>query len=449
MQHFDINNNDIEKIKQALEEGSHSLQHALSKYHPTEIAKLFETLSEEKQKKLLQILPAELASEVLSEIGSEYNPEELLKNLNPEKRTAIIEELDYDDATDLISQLTEQEQENILKDINPKDAHEIRSLLSYEEDTAGGIMNTLVIKVYKELSKKEALDEIIRQSEEIEEYYSAYVIDEEKKLFGWISLSKLIKSNPLSKISDICEKDFIYVTADTHQEEVAKLLSQYNLISIPVVDEKMKLIGKITFDDVIDVLEEENTKDILKFSGVSEDEKLGGSWIGAIQSRLPWLILNLFTAFLASSVIRYFDDTISNLVILSSYMTIIAGMGGNSGTQCLAVTIRRIALSNLTLKQEYKTVLKELLVGLTNGLILGLLVSIFSAWRDNNPKLGLVIFLSLMGNIIISAFAGSSIPLLLKKIGIDPAVASSIMITACTDIFGFLLLLGLASKILL
>ena len=211
----------------------------------------------------------------------------------------------------------------------------------------------------------------------------------------------------------------------------------------------MQLLGHITFDDVIDVLEEENTEDILKISGVSEDEELSGNWKEAVKSRLPWLILNLMTAFLAASVIRHFGGTIAKLSIIAGYMTMIAGMGGNAATQALAVTVRRISLNDLTDIQAYRTVLKEFTVGLINGGVTGLVVLSVAVIYDQNPMLGLVIFLAMTGNLIIAGVTGSAIPLLLKRVGIDPAVASSIIITTFTDVFGFMLLLGMASYFLL
>jgi magnesium transporter len=211
----------------------------------------------------------------------------------------------------------------------------------------------------------------------------------------------------------------------------------------------MHLLGRITFDDVIDVLEEENTEDILKISGVSEDEALAGNWREAVKSRLPWLVLNLGTAFLAASVIRHYEDSIAHLGILAGYMVMIAGMGGNAATQALAVTVRRISLNDLTDSQAYRTVLKELSVGLINGACMGFVIFLFALFYDGNPMLGLVIFIAMTGNLVIAGMAGSSIPLMLKRVGIDPAIASSIIITTFTDVFGFFLLLGLASKLLL
>jgi magnesium transporter len=283
----------------------------------------------------------------------------------------------------------------------------------------------------------------------MEEFYTINVIDDDNVLLGIVSLKDIIKAKNSIKVAELIQVDFVYVLADTDQEEVAKLISQYNLTSIPVVDEEMHLLGRITFDDVIDVLEEENTEDILKISGVSEDEELAGNWREAVKSRLPWLVLNLGTAFLAASVIRYFHGTIAQLGIIAGYMTMIAGMGGNAATQALAVTVRRISLNDLTDNQAYRTVLKEFTVGLINGAVIGAIVFAFAYLYDLNPLLGLVVFLAMTGNLIIAGVAGSAIPLVLKRVGIDPAVASSIIITTFTDVFGFLLLLGMASRFII
>lgn len=449
MQPFELDKSDVQRFRQALEAGDAELETLVSEYHASEIAILFENISQESRERIISLMPAETASEVIAEMDAEFHPEKLLENLHPERRSEILEELDYDDATDIISQLPQEQQDEFLGHLDEEDASNIRNLLAYKEDTAGGLMDTHVIRVNASLGKKEALDEVIRQSEEMEEFYTINVVDDDGVLTGIVSLKDIIKARNTATVAQLVNTDFVYVNADTDQEEVARLISQYNLISIPVVDDRMRLLGRITFDDVIDVLQEENTEDILKISGVSEDEELAGNWKEAVKSRLPWLIINLGTAFLAASVIRYFDETIGRLGMLAGYMTIIAGMGGNAATQSLAVTVRRISLTDLTDNQAYRTVLKEFSVGLINGAVNGLIVFLFAVFYDGNPMLGVVIFTAMTGNLVIAGIAGSSIPLILKRAGIDPAVASSIIITTFTDVFGFLLLLGLASKLML
>ncbi|QPH40274.1 magnesium transporter [Pedobacter endophyticus] len=449
MQSFEIDKTDVQKVKKAILAGDETLKEVLEEYHASEIAILFERLAKSEQQYIINLLPAEIASEIISEMDEESHPEDLLFQLHPDKRTEIVEELDYDDATDIISQLEDHEQREILEDLEDDHASEIRNLLTYDEKTAGGLMNTDLICVNINLTKKDALDEIIRQSEEMEEFYTIYVIDDEQKFRGIVSLEDIVKARHSAKIVDLVKMDAVYVHPDTDQEEVADLISQYNLTSIPVIDNYEKLLGRVTFDDVIDVLEAESTEDILKISGVSEDEELSGNWVEAVKSRLPWLIINLGTAFLASSVVRYFDPTIKLIPSLAAYMTIIAGMGGNAATQALAVTVRRISLYDLTDKQAYRTVLKEFTVGLINGAANGIIVFVFAFLFDGNPMLGLVIFLAMTGNLVIAGVTGAGIPLILKRVGIDPAIASSIIITTFTDVFGFLLILGLSSKLLL
>ncbi len=449
MQSFEIDKTDVTRLKKALAKNDELLTSILSEYHASEIAILFERLNIEDQERIINLLSTEIAAQVISEMHEEAHPEDLLIQLSPEKRTEIVQLLDYDDATDIISQLEDAEQKEILNELSDHDASNIRNLLSYPEDTAGGLMNTKFIRVNLNLTKKDAIDEIISQSEDMEEFYTIFVVDDYGIFQGIVSLKDIIKAKGNAKITELVKAEVAWVSPYTDQEEVARLISQYNITSIPVLGEDMTLLGRVTFDDVIDVLQDENTEDILKISGVSEDEELSGNWIEAVKSRLPWLIINLGTAFLASAVVRHFEPTLEKIAVLSAYMTIIAGMGGNAATQALAVTVRRISLYDLTNQQAYRTVLKELTVGVINGAVTGLIVLLFALYFDSNPLLGLVIFMAMTGNLFVAGIAGAGIPLLLKRVGIDPAIASSIIITTFTDVFGFFLLLGLASKLLL
>src|SRR6195952_4730632 len=449
MQSFEIDKTDLLRIETALDGDDAGLERVLKEYHASEIALLFEKLPQEAKERIINILPTDIASEVISEMHEEQDPGELLIGLHPEKRSEIVEELDYDDATDIISQLDEEDRQEILEDLDQEDADSIRALLKYADDTAGGIMNSEIVKVNINLDKKDALDEIVRQSEEMEEFYTIYVVDDADILQGILSVKSILKARPEAHVRDLVNTDFVYVKAELDQEDVAGLISQYNLTTIPVVDDNMKLLGRVTVDDIIDVMEQENTEDILKISGVSEDEELSGNWKDAVKSRLPWLVINLGTAYLAASIIRHFDSTVAMLPQIAAYMTIIAGMGGNAATQALAVTVRRISLSDLTDNQAYNTVLKEFLVGMINGAANGIIVFFIALFYDADPMLGLVLFLAMTGNLIVAGLTGSSIPLILKRVGIDPAVASSIIITTFTDCAGFLLPLWFATHLLI
>ncbi|MFD2146530.1 magnesium transporter [Mucilaginibacter antarcticus] len=327
MQSFEIDKTDLVRLKTALQGDDAELEIVLKDYHASEIAILFEKLAQEDKERIINILPTDVASDVFAEMDEEQSPGELLINLDPEKRSEIVEELDYDDATDIISQLDEAEQQEILEDIDEEDASSIRALLSYDENTAGGLMNSALICVNINSDKKGALDDIIRQSEEMEEFYTIYVVNDDRILQGVVSIKDVIKAHADARIQDIYKDEPVFVKADLDQEEVAKLISQYNLTAIPVVDDDMRLLGRITVDDIIDVMEQESTEDMLKMSGVSEDEELSGNWVEAVKSRLPWLIVNLGTAFLAASVIRHFENIQQQFPVIVAYLTIISGMG--------------------------------------------------------------------------------------------------------------------------
>lgn len=440
---------DLEKIEDLFEGPEQDLRLFLEDLHPSEIAKILELLKDQKRQILIGLLPIDIASEAISEMDPESHPEKLLESLNTDLATDIVEELSHDDATDIVSQLSEEKREEILDNIDEDDASEIRKLLAYSEDSAGGLMSTEYIQINRRLNKREALEVVAQQSEETEDFYAIYVVDDQEHLVGTVSLKNLIKAKPNVQIDELLDDELIFVYAETDQEDVAQLLSQYNLPGIPVVDKNMLMLGIVSFDDVIDVLEEETTEDILKIANVSDEEELSGNWKDALKSRVPWLMVNMLTAFLASSVVYFFQPTIQKITLLATFMPIIAGMGGNAGTQALAVTIRRISLNTLPDSKVVDTIKKEVIVGLMNGLIFGIVVSIVAIFNNHSPLLGVVVFLAMFGNLIIAGITGASVPIILEKLGFDPAVASSIILTAFTDTLGFLLILGLGSYFLL
>ncbi|HLL48188.1 MAG TPA: magnesium transporter, partial [Longimicrobiaceae bacterium] len=250
-------------------------------------------------------------------------------------------------------------------------------------------------------------------------------------------------------VQDMVEEVVATVSPETDQEEVGRVLARYNLAAVPVVDHHGHLLGRITFDDVIDVIEAETTEDILKFGGVSEEEEIRGGWGDAVRSRLPWLFVNLVTAAGGATVVSLFQDTIARVTVLAALMPVVAGMGGNSGTQALAVTVRRLALSQESTSQRWSIVGKEFLVGLGNGLAIGLTVALVAIVLEGNAMLGLVVMMAMWMNLTVGSFAGAFVPIVLERLKIDPAVASSIFVTTFTDMVGFFLLLGMASKLLL
>jgi magnesium transporter len=275
------------------------------------------------------------------------------------------------------------------------------------------------------------------------------VVDGNRRLVGILPFKSRVVSRPDRPVREFMADADISVKPDLDQDEVARVMARYNLPSVAVVDDSGRLLGRVTFDDVIDVVEAETTEDLLKFGGVSPDEELAAGWTTSVRSRLPWLYVNLLTAFGAGGVVYLFQATIQRTVALAVWMPIIAGMGGNAGTQALAVTVRRLALGQIPQHRSVRVVGKEVLVGLTNGLAIGIVVGIVATLLGEQSTLGLIVFLAMAVNLLIAGFAGAFIPIVLERLGIDPAIASSIFVTTFTDTFGFLLLLGLAGWLLL
>ncbi len=432
------------------EESLAELPQLVAGLHPSDIADLVESLDNEgAQLMVLRALPAQIASETLAEMEEGEERGDLLAALAPERGAQLIHELADDDAADLVGELEPAEQDRILAALPEEEAGEIRDLLSYDEDTAGGIMTTQLVSVPSTLTAAEAISAVRTQGREVENFYTVFVVDEHSRLLGTVPLDTLILADPDEAVTNLVEQVVASVVPGVDQEEVGKLISHYNVVSLPVLGEGGVLLGRITFDDVIDVIEAEQTEDILRMAGVSDEEELTGTWGDSVRTRFPWLLLNLLTASLAAVVVIIFAATIEQFVILAAIMPVIAGMGGNAGTQALAVTVRRIALSDRPLSRRRGAVRKEILVGLANGAALGTLAGVASYLMEGDPILGVVVLLAMWGNIIVGGFAGAFIPTVLDRLEMDPAVASSVFVTTLTDLCGFLLLLGLGTMVLL
>lgn len=422
----------------------------LKELHASDVADLVETLdSDEERVALMRVLPKELASETLAEMDEGEDAGDILAAMDPRMGAELISELDVDDAVDLVGELEPEERARILAALPLEEAGEIRGLLRYDEKSAGGLMDTLLVRVRVDLTAGQAIAEVRRQGREVEDFYTVFVVDEGQELLGTVPLADLILADPLQPIAEMVEPVLASVEPDEDQEEVGRLISRYNLPSIPVVDKAGRLLGRITFDDVLDVLEAEQTEDILRFVGTSEEEEIRGSWSETVKTRLPWLFLNLITATIGASVVYFFSETLENMVILAAIMPVVAGLGGNAGTQALAVTVRRLALGTELGTSRLSAVSKELLVGIVNGVVLGGVVAVVASIVGGNPMLGLVVFLAMCGNQAAAGFAGSFFPTVLDRLGIDPAIASSVFVTALTDLLGFFFLLGLATALLL
>ncbi len=431
-----------------------ALKAALVELHPSDIADVMESLGEEQRIALVRGLPSELAADALVEMEEGEDGHELLAALSPNEAAELVHELDIDDAVDLIGELEPAERARILAELPIQEAGELSGLLLYGEETAGGLMDTALVSVLGTITAGDAIDEVRRQGAEVEHFYTVFVVDEVDHLLGTVPLDDLILADPSAVVARLVEPVVSVAHPGMDQEEVASLIARYNLVSVPVVTGANVLLGRITFDDVIDVIEAEQTEDLLLFSGVSDEEELRGRAVAAVRARLPWLLLNTLTASAAALVVWTFQESVEAAVMLAVIMPMVAGLGGNAGQQALAVTVRRLATSGAPLEKRTTVVGKELIVSLLNGGVIAVLVAfvatlVGAGGAQPDPLFGLVVLLAMWGNIAMAGFAGSFIPTMLDRMGFDPAVASTVFLTALTDIMGFLLLLGLYSVVVL
>lgn len=416
-------------------------------YEPADLADVLNELEGDERVRLLSALPASVASRALVAMSEDAHAAATLAALPLPQAGAIIRELDDDDAAELLRGLEQEEAQRILGEAAGR--RDVGLLLQYTEETAGGRMTTHVVSVLDTDTTAEALERIRRQAEEVEDFYQVFVVDGSGVLQGVLSLQQLVSNRLERPVRMFMQVPEVTVPPEMDQEEVARLFSRYDQASIPVVAASGRLLGRVTFDDVFDVVEKESTEDILQFGGTSPDEELQASWAAAVRSRLPWLFINLGTAFLAASVIFGYQSLIQRLTTLAVIMPVIAGMGGNAGTQALAVTVRRLALGLIPPGRFLSVIGKEALVGIINGVAVGTIVGFVALFLHQGPMLGVVVFLAMTGNLLVAGVAGALIPMLLERRGVDPAVASSIFVSTFTDVCGFFLLLWLASLLLL
>ncbi|MDA0328351.1 MAG: magnesium transporter [Gemmatimonadetes bacterium] len=436
------------RIEMLVETGDLAAVAALvGEFHASDLADLVEELEEAAQIALLSALPAELASETLAEMEEGEERGHLLAALTLEKGAELLEELADDDAADLMGELEPQERKRLLGAMSDQAAGELIDLLKYDDETAGGLMTTELVAVQRSLTAAEALEQVRIQGREVEEFYTVFVIDDQRQLLGTLRLDDLVIADPDDHIEPLIHAPVATVAPTLDQEEVGRLIARYNLASVAVVSESGILLGRITFDDVIDVIEAEQTEDILRLAGVADEDELRSSWTDAVRTRLPWLTLNLVTAALAASMILVFENVVDQILTLAFLAPIIAAMGGSSGTQSLAITIRRITIEGTGGARGF--VAKELMVGLVNGAVLGTGIALLAFVLTGDRMLGLVVLLAMWGNQIVAGFAGAFVPATLDRLGVDPSVASSVFVHTLTDLCGFFLLLGLASKLLL
>ncbi len=426
----------------------------LRKARPADVAQVLHELNDLDRHAVFAALvhsDKELAAASLSELALE-EAVELLTALSIENIAQVLQELPSDDAALFIGELPEEQRDRMLDLMKIEASTDVQELLRFEENTAGRIMTPDVFAVNEDLTVGEAISQIQKASSDVELVFYLYVTDERNHLVGVTSLRRLLLVGPTTPLRKIMSTDVISVRADTDQEEVARVVQKYNLLGIPVVDAENKLVGVVTFDDIFDVIREEATEDIYALAGVRSEESALSAPARSVKLRLPWLLVNLATAILASSVVRFFTSTIEQMAALAALMPIVAGMGGNAATQTLAVIVRGLALGEVTWENSRRVLLKEALVGLANGLVNGLVAAVIVCalygFTLRSLLLGGIIAAAMVTNMFIAGIAGTIIPIVLKRLKADPALASTVFVTTCTDVGGFFAFLGLATLLL-
>jgi magnesium transporter len=441
----------LDSVKRLMRMGATSnLVNLLQKQHPADLAQLFSELPDKERQSAFTLLAernTKLAMEALSELGPEKGAK-LLADRSAEEIVKLTQELPSDDAAALIDYLPEELASAVLELLQKRPAGgDVGDLLEYKERTAGRIMNPKVFALAEDMTAGESIT-ALQGSRDVEVVFYLYVIDARRHLVGVVSLRRLLLVSPETPLKRIMTTDLISVRADTDQEEVARLVASYNLLAIPVVDEENKLAGVVTVDDVIDVIKDEATEDVYRLAGLAGDDRVFTKASDSLRKRLPWLLVNLATAFLAASVVGLFKNTIDKVVALAIYMPVVAGMGGNAATQTLTVIIRGIALGELTWSNTRKALFKEAVVGVGNGVACGLIGAVIAWLFSSDAMLGGILAMAMIINMFVAATAGTLIPLMLRAMKVDPALASSVFITTLTDVFGFFSFLGLAKVFL-
>ncbi len=437
----------LDSVKRLLRIGATAnLLNLLQKQHPADLAQIFGSLLDNERQAVFSLLVERnprLGMETVSEMGPESGAH-LLTGRSAEDIAKLLQEIPSDDAAALIDYLPKELAQEVLELMRRRESQQVESLLEYGEQTAGRIMNPSIFELNEDLTVGEAIT-ALQTSRDVEMVFYLYVVDSRRHLVGVTSLRRLLLVSPETPLKRIMTPDVISVRVETDQEEVARQVASYNLLAVPVVDEENKLVGVITVDDVIDVIKDEATEDLYRLAGVSGDERVGTPPFEALSKRLPWLGVNLVTAFVAASVVALFEGTISRVTALAVFMPIVAGMGGNAATQTLTVIVRGLALGELSWGNAQKALVKETLIGIGSGLTLGIVAALVAWVTKGAPMIGLLLGLAMLCNMIVATVAGTLVPLGLKAMRVDPALASAVFITTFTDVVGFASFLGFAT----
>lgn len=426
---------------------AHEVRLLVEDAHPIDLAYALEEASDSNILFLASLLTDEQMATIIEQADDEIQVR-IMKLFDAKKCLQIFQHMSKDDIVDILGDMPANRRKELVNLMKTSDQQVIRDLLQYDENTAGGIMTTEYISLRSTLTVTQALEKVKEIAPKTEEINILYVTNDKKQLVGTVSLRELLVANNDDTLQDIMEDNVISVEPEADQEDVAMLVSKYDLHAVPVVNKRKGMLGIITVDDIIDVIQEENTEDILKMGGVNKEEDVDSTVLESVRMRLPWLLVNLVTAFLASAVVAIFQDTISQVVALAVAMPIVAGMGGNAGTQTLAVVVRGIALGDIKIHGNGVRILRAIAVGFIDGLVNGIIAGGVMYYLEGSLTLAFIMCVAMICNLIIAGLVGFLVPVVLKALDFDPAVASSIFITTATDVCGFFIFLGLATAFL-
>jgi magnesium transporter len=438
----------VEKVVDAADDGDGlRLRGLLEDLHPADVADLMGFLTVEHRGVVVLWLPPELLAATLPELDDGIR-EEVLERVPHLTLAEALQELDSDDAAAVVEDLEDDRRERVLAAMPDLDRAAIENSLGYAEDSAGRLMQREVMAAPQFWSVGDTIDHVRAQGEELPElFFDIYVVDPLNRPVGGVAVSQLLRAPRSAALTDLMEP-INEIAVDQDQEEVAYVFEKYHLISAPVIDSAGRLVGQITVDDIVNIIQEENREDILRLAGVSDEDR-GSSISEIVRGRVPWLAINLGTAVLGASVISWFGATIEQIIALAVLMPIVSAIGGNAGTQSLTVTVRALATRELNRSNAVRTFWRELAVGLANGLVLSPLIGVAAALWSGDWRIGAVIATAMVLNLIVAATVGVLTPLTLSRLKFDPAVSSAVFVTATTDFFGFLIFLGLATLVLL
>jgi magnesium transporter len=429
-------------------EQTDTLTDLMAPLHAADIADLLEQISPAERRDLLRLWSGEIDGEILSETDESIR-EEVIEALPREVVAEAVRELDTDDVVDILEDLEQPQQDMILDALEDADRVAVEAAMAYPEGSAGRLMQREVVVAPEHWTVGDAID-FLRSADWLpDQFYHVILVDPRMKPQGYVTLGRLLSSKRDVRLRDITEDSFRTIEATEEESEVAYIFNQYHLISCPVVDASDRLVGVITIDDAMNVLDEEHEEDILRLAGVNDESNVSDGPLATARRRLPWLVINLFTASLSAFVISRFEGTIAALVILAALMPIVASTGGIAGTQALAVSVRALATRDLTAQNARRVILRELGAGMLNGLALALILGLAGFALFSDLRLGIVLGLAMICNQVVASLGGVLVPLALSRLGLDPALASGTFVTTLTDVMGFLAFLGFATVMLL